>query len=256
MTPKTFMRWAQTLFPFTRPLKFRVSNLLTRHLGLRMDADFRAIGAFRGSGLAIDIGGNWGPSIEAIKRCCGPQRILSFEPNPNLSRHLGRVYAADSTVEIQPCALSDQSGTIDLYIPHYRGFAFDGLASIDEEEARFLLENGGLAFFDPRHLSLERNSVPLRTLDSFNLDPAIVKIDVQGHEEQVIRGAMETYERCRPVSIIEAPGPEVVKLLAGFGMKPVFFDDAGFRPDRGSNANAIFGTSEQIRAMIAHHKTA
>lgn len=45
---------------------------------------------------------------------------------------------------------------------------------------------------------------PMETLDSFNFaDVGLIKIDCEGYEEFVLRGAADTLERCKPVVIVE-----------------------------------------------------
>lgn len=45
-----------------------------------------------------------------------------------------------------------------------------------------------------------------QTLDSFNLAPQLIKIDVEGFELRVLMGAEETIKRARPIFIIECKG--------------------------------------------------
>lgn len=72
--------------------------------------------------------------------------------------------------------------------------------------------------------------IPMHTLDSFNLqDVDFIKIDTEGYELFVVRGAEETIKRCRPVMIVEQKGhgmkffgfrkEEGVELLESWGMK-------------------------------------
>ena len=46
--------------------------------------------------------------------------------------------------------------------------------------------------------------VPTRRLDSFNFSTVdLIKIDVEGHEHQVVNGALKTIQRCRPAIVVE-----------------------------------------------------
>lgn len=72
--------------------------------------------------------------------------------------------------------------------------------------------------------------IPMHTLDSFGLrDVDFIKIDTEGHEYFVLRGAKETILSCKPVVIVEQkPGhaqrhgigeKEALPLLEGWGAK-------------------------------------
>lgn len=51
----------------------------------------------------------------------------------------------------------------------------------------------------------ESDEVPIHTLDSAEYDDvAVIKIDVEGMEPQVLRGAKDTIDRCHPVLYVEA----------------------------------------------------
>lgn len=249
MLARAGYRWLETFFPAVRPLKYCAFNALTRRFGQRMDRDFRALGRMGPVELALDIGGNWGQSIEAFRRCSRPRQVISFEPIRELSLHLNKQYARDRGIAIRRCALSDAPGRMKLYVPRYRDFVFDGLASIIEREARGGLNPRQMLFYDPDKLQLEPQEVEVRTLDSFDLAPDLIKIDVQGAEERVVRGGLETFRRYRPVSIVEAPGSALVELFADLEMKPYYFDGRTFYKYNWQYKNAIFATGEQVERM-------
>jgi FkbM family methyltransferase len=51
---------------------------------------------------------------------------------------------------------------------------------------------------------LDGSDVEMRTLDSFGLtDVDLIKIDCQGYEYDVLLGACDTIQRCRPVLVVE-----------------------------------------------------
>lgn len=54
-------------------------------------------------------------------------------------------------------------------------------------------------------------TVPLLTVDSLNLQPKFIKIDTEGYELNVLRGARKTIELSRPHMSIEADETEPVK---------------------------------------------
>jgi FkbM family methyltransferase len=79
--------------------------------------------------------------------------------------------------------------------------------------------------------SIGSGSIPLKTLDSFNLNNVdMIKIDVEGFEEEILAGAEETIQRNHPVLAIEQQKHEYkdamvdlpsVKMLERWGYKVV-----------------------------------
>lgn len=50
----------------------------------------------------------------------------------------------------------------------------------------------------------QKGTIPMETLDSFNFQEVdLIKIDCEGYEEFVLRGAVDTLQRCKPCVIVE-----------------------------------------------------
>jgi len=87
------------------------------------------------------------------------------------------------------------------------------LSDVAGEAAFFVSRSSFLSSFDEKHARTEgdaiRIKVPLRTLDSYLpalVDAAreiVVKIDVEGHEMAVLRGAVKTLKKYRPPVMLE-----------------------------------------------------
>ena len=106
-----------------------------------------------------------------------------------------------------------------LHVPVYRGYEYDGLASLDRASAAGWLGPETVYGFDPRRLEIREMKVQIRKLDDFALKPAFVKIDVQGAELGVLRGGRETLETARPIVMAEAVDQEspVMRFMAELG---------------------------------------
>ena len=61
--------------------------------------------------------------------------------------------------------------------------------------------------------SLTASRPTARCLDDDDLAPDVVKIDVQGYEEAVVRGGWRTLSEHRPVLVVEVPTPALRTLL-------------------------------------------
>jgi FkbM family methyltransferase len=135
---------------------------------------------------AVDIGANKGVWTLHLSRYA--RHVHAFEPNPKVYRWLKR-YANKPNVTASNLALSDASGTAELRVPKYaRGYSNQhGSLSADNASASF----GTVA-------------VKTETLDELHLeDVGFIKIDVEGHELSVLRGARATLSRCHPTLVVE-----------------------------------------------------
>jgi FkbM family methyltransferase len=66
-------------------------------------------------------------------------------------------------------------------------------------------------------------AIPVMTIDSFNFPKCgLIALDVEGFEIHVLRGAIETIKRCRPVIVAEnGMSTEIQELLKSVGYRPV-----------------------------------
>ena len=241
---KRHLRNLQSFLPWLRPLKFGYYNLAARRLGWHIDPHFRILEHLPDVTSAIDVGGNWGQSIHTIRRLRPEAQVTSFEPNPFLAERLAAMFRHDDHVQVRPCALSSQSGVMTLHIPSYRGFIYDGLAALDRDKAEGWLNACSVAHFDRSKLSVRSCEVAVECLDHSGLDPDFIKIDVQGHELAVLKGARNILGRS-PVVLLEAASLEIVRYLLQFGLKPYRFNGRQLIVPFASG-NALFMTDERV----------
>jgi FkbM family methyltransferase len=184
-------------------------RLLTRYyLGITYDPNYAYVRHLPNGCTILDVGANAGQSALEFARLRPDANVVSFEANPDnltdlalVRRVLGQQFA------FHHVALSDQCGSGRLYVPIVGNTAVPGEASLQPE---LFAEFPNVVDYP----------VPLRTLDSYELAPHFVKIDVQGSELNVLRGMARTLERYRPVLLIE-PG-------ASFEEVRQFLDNAGY----------------------------
>lgn len=129
---------------------------------------------------AVDVGANRG--IYAYWLARRAETVYAFEPLPIASEYLRQ--ARIRNLHVAAVALSDRRGVGTLWVP-----ALDGEASL-------------CAHLDAR--SATRTEVALARLDDFALpDIGFIKVDVEGHEQQVLVGALETIQKWRPTLFVE-----------------------------------------------------
>lgn len=200
----------------------------------------------------VDVGANRGQSAAAIRLYLPTTPMHAFEANAALAERLSRQLAGDDAAHIHACGLSDAADVRTLYIPHYRGYVFDGLASLDREEASGWLNARRLAGFDPAHLHLETATVTLRPLDGFALTPAFLKLDIQGAERAALAGGRATIERTKPAMLIETGRDEdLVRVVEAMGYRAYNYLDGRLQPRRHAVRNTVFAHPGAMRGLDA-----
>ena len=195
------------------------------------EADFAAFRHFTDrTGLFLDVGGNSGESVLSFRLFNPTAPILSIEPNPYHEPDLRFLKDRIASFDYMLCAAGEHRGRATLYVPVYRDLPLTGEASFhrDQALASYWMQEqvGGAAAAAVRLLEVE---VEVRRLDDLALDPAFVKIDVQGFETQVIAGLHTTIVKSRPVLLLERSGCDEALFgrLGGLGYDPfVYRSDA------------------------------
>ena len=161
----------------------------------------------------LDIGANIGYNSLMFSDY-GP--VHSFEPvfyeiiNMNI-----RANALNHTVSVYPIALSNEDTESVIYIPE-RGFQSDPNIINYGATSMYKSDDIGGTPFETTTKKLD---------DVYEGHPSVIKIDVEGHELQVLQGALETIKKYMPmimVEIIEFEGSPVYDLLISLGYnKPI-----------------------------------
>jgi FkbM family methyltransferase len=129
-------------------------------------------------GVALDIGANVGLWSRDLTQVF--QRVIAFEPVADFRACLLKNVTA-TNFEVRACALGAEDTTINMIIT---------------------AENTGHSHVDTA--TLGTGTIPMHRLDSLEL-PKIdyIKIDCEGYENTILRGAKQTILRDRPIMVIE-----------------------------------------------------
>ncbi|MFZ1990676.1 MAG: FkbM family methyltransferase [Alphaproteobacteria bacterium] len=158
--------------------------------------------------LFLDIGANRGSAALSFWRIAPNCKIICFEPNAPLADRFLRPIERRGAI-VHKIALGDEPGQFPLYVPVYNGVVFDGLASLNKVEAAQWLSERTLFGFQPQKLQVMEQICEVVCLDSFNLDPFFIKIDVQGREAAVIKGGLGTIARALPIIFAESESLDI-----------------------------------------------
>jgi FkbM family methyltransferase len=111
------------------------------------------------------------------------ESIIAFEPHPVHAAIFPRNVKMER-VTLHQCALGDRDGGV-------------ALTSGPQSSGDTYVSGDG--------------DIPIRTLDSLNIERIdMLKIDTEGYELPIVRGATETLLRCRPVVVVEQKGRDAL----------------------------------------------
>jgi FkbM family methyltransferase len=161
-------------------------------------------------GIVIDIGANIGVMTAHFAKRLKNSKILSFEPIPCNIKTIQKVtvFLKLKNVHIIETALSDFNGHVDMIMPVINSARKQGLSHIKDREKS---KEAGETF-----------RVAVKKLDDVNEIASLqekiiaIKIDVEGHELRVLKGAVSTIRKHKPVIYCELWEGEQREKTIGF----------------------------------------
>lgn len=174
----------------TRQARLDVPNLMS-HNGERL-LQAAALSTPLGSAVYVDVGAHYGEWTSSLLQAAGDAvlEVHCFEPSPFSHQLLEENTRQDDRVTTHNVGLSDVPGDADLLVVH------PGAGS-----------NSLIAFADSGLHATATERITLNTLDRFRADMAIdriamLKIDAEGHDLAVLRGAIAAL-RQQAVDIVQ-----------------------------------------------------
>jgi len=170
----------------------------------------------------IDIGTNKGIYLYQAEKVIKTGKIIGFEPNPQMWKFAKHLFPKAQLINL---AASSQSGSTTLYIPKTDKGLQDTRASLED-----LGEN------------VEKVEIKAITLDLWTEKAGVpkidlIKIDVEGHEFDSIKGCENILKTIKPIFIIEIelrhakyPIHEIFDFIKSFGYEVFYFDRQLLKP--------------------------
>ena len=195
--------------------------------------------------VVVDVGANVGHIGLLISDAVAPKNIFAFEPTPVTFQRLTENWKFNQfpTEGLNHVAVGAETGTA----------MFADVTHPDTMNAQRISNDN----------SIPMKEIPLRTLDSYRQSWAgrrlgFIKIDVEGYEVGVFRGAMETLKHDRPrlimfESLDGAVETEIAEMLRETGYR-VFQLDANGKPqlDKSSSQNLFATPSEMLDKVVSN----
>jgi FkbM family methyltransferase len=171
-------------------------------------------------GAVFDVGANIGEYTYVLGKTVGLENVYAIEPVPRLSARLRALFPKAHVLKM---ALSDSAGTLSLKTPIVKGSPLWTRSTLER-------------FVDDGETGAVVEQVSVMPLDSLCeqlgvRDVTCLKIDVEGHEESVLVGALGILRTCRPLLLVEIeqrhhvkPISELFSWIQAQGYHGVFFD--------------------------------
>ena len=127
----------------------------------------------------VDVGGHVGLWSRPMIQRANTRYIWAFEPNSSVRECYVMNMSRFDNYTIYPIALGDKNTK--------------GYLNVEKD-------NSGNTNIDP----IKSGDTEIKTLDSFNLKQIdYMKVDAEGYEYNIVQGAKETIERCKPFVHLE-----------------------------------------------------
>jgi FkbM family methyltransferase len=145
-------------------------------------------------GTFYDIGSNWGYfSLYAASNSKFSGNIYAFEPFPSTFRDLAQTVkqaGLESRITYQQIALGLKTGVAEM---QFQSLLQSGWAALVKRGNHY---SKGLLY--------KKSTVAVTTLDQVALEPPIlIKVDVEGSEDEVFKGGSLTLKKSKPYIIFE-----------------------------------------------------
>jgi len=196
-----------------------ISLLRGVHLGELLKLNQRWIKQ-AGIKTVIDIGAHTGEFSSAIRAILPSVRVYAFEPLPECFAKLSARYKKDEAYHAFQTALGAQDGIVEFQ-----------RSSFSKSSSMLPMANLHHAVF-PWSADSSPVEIQLGTLDGYagEMDlrsKVLMKIDVQGYEDRVLKGSVQVLKRVEYV-LVEVSFRSLYEGQAGFGDVYDFLVESGF----------------------------
>lgn len=163
-------------------------NYLYRKITCSFEPEMKHINTFtKSNDIALDIGANIGIYTRYLSK--NFKKVESFEPIEKAYEYIEALHLPNLT--LHKLALSNKAGRNTINVPIKGGTFRFGNSSIEN-------------FIYDKYENIHKLSINSELLDSYNYKKIdFIKIDVEGHELNVLKGGEKTIRKLKPTLLIE-----------------------------------------------------
>jgi FkbM family methyltransferase len=192
--------------------------------------------------LILDVGGNRGQFSLICQLVKPTVHILAFEPLPNEANVFRQVHAGNAAIQLNQVALGEMAGEAEIHV------------SQRADSSSLLPIGGKQTDLFPESKEVGTLKIPVKRLDDFQSDwekysRILLKIDVQGFELSVLRGATEALTHCAYV-YVECSETELYVGQALYPEVESFLKTQGFELKKRLNEQIVDGQLVQSDCLF------
>jgi FkbM family methyltransferase len=193
----------------------------------------------------IDVGANTGQFARMIERVFPEAKIYSFEPLPEAYKELEKLSKIkDGKVEAFNLALGDSDGEIEMFY-HTEHSPFSSILKTTEVCERYYPFTKNKQTIKVKMTTMDK---AIDELDISLIPEVLIKLDVQGYENRVIKGGRETFKIAK-ACILEVCLDKLFEDQAEFKEITELLYDMGFK--YAGNLNQSFAKDGHIISIDA-----
>ena len=168
----------------------------------------------------VDVGSNHFQIAKIILSLCKNRRIkiFSYDPIPQDD------FVTPKNVRFYNYALADKERYSSLYIPYYKHYKLDSLSSFDKKNISGYIKKNFPHLI--KKIFLISKKVQLKKLDDLNIKFQFIKIDTEGYELPIIKGAIKSIKKNNPIILLEVNKNfnKIKKILSRMGYQTYLYN--------------------------------
>jgi len=150
----------------------------------------------------IDVGASDGLFYKSVRSIGIKSKFICFEALKINERHLNKIKKKDENFQFHILALGDKKNNFNIYTPFVKNHFLYNYSSFSKKECREIISLRDFKI-DLKKLKFKKSRVKQKTLDNFKFQPALLKIDVEGYENKVLLGGVNTIKKYKPIIYVE-----------------------------------------------------